>query len=91
MFELDENIITQDKFMKMSCGAQMLYIFMKIEAAGKIQYEFTQSCAKAYKIAPSSFDRYKKELIDNGFIEVYISGKSERQPNVYKFLEETND
>lgn len=31
VFELDENIITQDKFMKMSCGAQMLYIFMKIE------------------------------------------------------------
>lgn len=91
MFELDENIITQDKFMKMSCGAQMLYIFMKIEASGKIQYEFTQSCAKAYKIAPSSFDRYKKELIDNGYIEVYISGKSERQPNVYKFKEKNDD
>ena len=71
---------------KLKPGARYLYLCMTMEAGGKREFTFPASSAEKYHIPPSSFDRFKAELIDAGFIR--IKGEREADPgkNVYEFV-----
>lgn len=73
-----------NQFIKLSNGAKVVYLDMTMEAGGKRYFQFPQAAAKKYGIAPSSFWRYVKELLDAGMIKK-SSGKITREPNDYEF------
>lgn len=70
-------------FQELSSGAKHLYLCCAIESDGRSSFVFPQSTAKKYGIAPRSFRRYIKELIESGFILLENSGKKTRECNVY--------
>lgn len=72
------------EFQSLSAGAQITYIFMALEAGTSRKFIFTHTTAKKYGIASRSFDRYMKELVENGFI-TFSSGKNTRTPNEFEF------
>ena len=71
---------------KLKPGARYLYLCMTMEAGGKRELTFPASSAEKYHIPPSSFDRFKAELIDAGFIRIKESGRLTREKNVYEFV-----
>lgn len=66
-------------------GAKHLYQCMADESGGKRQFTFPASAAKKYGIPRNSFERYKQELIENGFVRVLYSGRLTREKSAYEF------
>ena len=73
------------KFKTLPAGAQMLYIDMVMEAGGKREFEFSLSSATKYGIAKGTFERNKKLLITNGFVECIENNAHRWQKNKYRF------
>lgn len=75
------------KVQSLSAGARWLYLSATLEAGGKRDFVFTHSAAKKYGIAPSSFDRYLRELKDGGFVEkVEDENMAQYAPSRYRFV-----
>ena len=83
--QVGNSLLLSEKFHKLSSGAQHLYFCMAMESGGKRDFLFPQASAKKYGIAPSSFDRYKKELLAAGCVHLKSSGRITREANEYCF------
>ncbi len=68
----------------LSPAAFKVYWFMRLESAGKREFEFPHVKYASYMSKPTFF-RVLKELQDSGFVDVVQRNKCVRQPNVYRF------
>ena len=81
---LTQDMLMSRQFIGLSGNAKSLYLYMKLWACGKIEFEYT--ITNAENVMPkSTFFRAKKELIDFGFIEIVKNGKFNKTKNIYKF------
>lgn len=69
---------------ELSANAFRLYIMMKSYASGNTEFEFPHRIYKNF-ICKQTFATARKELIDYGYIEPFISCKSVMRANTYKF------
>ena len=85
--QVGDTLLLSERFNHLSAGAQHLYLCMAMEAGGRSEFQFPQSAAAKYGIAPASFWRYVRELEEKHFLTVR-SYKNLRQPNHYQFCME---
>lgn len=78
------SLLLSEPFRHLTPGAQMTYICMTVQSAGKREFQFTNATARRYGLADKSFRRYVAELVKAGFITVN-SGRITREPNIYSF------
>lgn len=64
--QIGNSLLLSEQMGKLKPGARYLYLCMTMEAGGKREFTFPASSAEKYHIPPSSFDRFKAELIDAG-------------------------
>jgi len=83
--QVGNSLLLSKAFQELSYGAVFTYLCMAMESAGKIEYIFPRSAARKFGISDSSAERYIKELIRKGYITLKSSGRTVRQPNVYRF------
>lgn len=69
---------------KLSPAAFKIYIYMKIESGGKIEYTFPHNRYASYMSKPTFF-RVIRELETCGFIDVVKRNGNLRQSNIYRF------
>lgn len=81
---IGNSLLLSEAFQQLTPGAQMTYICMTVQSAGKREFQFTNATARRYGLADKSFRRYVSELVKAGFISVN-SGKITREPNIYSF------
>lgn len=74
-------------FLELTSNAKLLYMYMKDTYRGTNNFKYPQSFANNINMAPATFKRAKKELIDKGFIEIVEWGYSTRTENIYSFSE----
>lgn len=82
--QIGNSLLLSKSFQALSAGAQVLYLCMSMESAGRREFVFPRTAAKKYGIPPRSLLRYVAELTDAGFIDK-TSLKNLRQPNEYQF------
>ena len=68
--QVGNSLLLSKAFQALSAKAQILYLCMTMEAAGKPVVRFSHGAAKKYGIAGSTFDRTVKQLRDYGFVEL---------------------
>lgn len=69
--QLGNSLVLDERFSALSVGAKWLYVCMLLESGGKNEFPFSKGVARRkYKIAPSTYDRYRRELIEAGYIEL---------------------
>lgn len=75
------SLLKDTRFQKLTAVAQMCFICMLAESNGQSEFTFSRSAYKAYGISPTTFQRAKQQLIDNGFItaDVYHTRR-----NIYR-------
>lgn len=78
------SLLLSKDFQNLTAGAQMMYLCMAMESAGRKDFIFPQTAAKKYGFPPASMRRYIEELKKKGFITVQ-SMANLRQPNEYSF------
>lgn len=84
--QLGNSLLLSKSFQKLTAGAQILYICLTMEAAGKPAVKFSHGAAKKYGIAPTTFDRAIKQLCEAGFVEfVEDDNLYQFATNVYRF------
>ncbi len=88
--QIGNSLLLDSTFKSLSRGAQMLYLCMAMESGGKSAFKMSKGAAKRkYGYAPTSFDRYRKELESDGFIRVVESEtRGQYEANTYTFLAE---
>ncbi len=84
--QIYHNQLCNEKFMKMSLGAQMLYVYMLDYSNGGQETQFPHRFYKKLITTPT-FNKYISELENSGFVEVKESGKFNHRPNIYKFID----
>lgn len=84
--QVGNSLLLSKEFQSLHAGAAHLYLCMAMEAGGKREFTFPAASATKYGIALNSFDRFKKELINSGFIRIKDSGRTTREKNIYEFL-----
>ena len=78
------SLLLSDQFNALKPGARYMYLCMAMESGGRREFIFPLSSAKKYGISPSGLRRYSAELSTAGYLS-FISRKSLRAPNVYRF------
>lgn len=87
--QVGNSFLLNQSVQKLSAGARCLYLCMAMESGGGRDVTFPRKSAKKYGIAESSFDRYTKELCENGFLTRIISESRDRcVPAEYRFCME---
>lgn len=87
---LGNTLLYDPAFLQLSAKAKEVYIYMRIESAGK--KEFTLPHSKYIQFSKKdSFLRARDELEKAGFIEMVQSNGNLRKPNVYSFSERWKD
>lgn len=81
---IGNSLLLSESFQRLTPGAQMLFITMTLQSAGKREFQFPNATARRYGFADKSFRRYVAELAAAKFISVN-SGKLTREPNIYSF------
>ena len=69
---------------KLSSSAFKIYWYMRLESAGKREFEFPHRKYDSYMSKPTFF-KAVRELEDAGFIEVIQHNGIARMPNLYRF------
>lgn len=82
--QVGNSLLLSKRFQSLSAGARWLYLSMAMESGGRREFIFPLSSAKKYGISPSGLRRYSAELSTAGYLS-FISMKSLRAPNVYRF------
>ncbi len=83
---LGSTLLYSPAFLRLSANAKQVYLYMKIESAGK--REFIMPRQKQLRFTnKNSFIRAKDELEQAGFIETVQNNANLRKPNVYWFSE----
>lgn len=67
--QVGNSLLLSKEFQTLTSGARLLYLYMTMESGGKREFTFTHGTGKKYGVAPSSYDRYVKELQARKFIE----------------------
>ena len=88
--QIGNSLLLDSTFKSISRGAQMLYLCMAMESGDKSTFKMSKGAAKRkYGYAPTSFDRYRKELESDGFIRVVESEtRGQYEANTYTFSAE---
>ena len=81
---IGNSLLLSEAFQQLTPGAQVTYIIMTVQSAGRREFQFPSGTARRYGLAEKSFRRYVGELEKAGFITVN-SGKLTREPNIYTF------
>lgn len=76
--QVGNSLMLSSTFHELTLGARWLYFCMAMESGGKMEFVFTQSVAKKYRISPSSFKRNASDLVRRGFVERVRSPAQER-------------
>lgn len=71
-------------FNMISHSAVNVYMHMKLESKGHIEFEMPYSKYKKF-ISKQGFQDAKKELVNSGFIEIAQNNANLRKPNKYRF------
>jgi hypothetical protein len=83
---LGNSFLLSKQFNQLSYQAQIVYIHMMLESAGQKRFIFPK--IKYIPFIPHhTFLKAKKELIENGFIEIIQNNRNLRKPNQYSFTE----
>ena len=69
---------------QLSPSAFKIYWYMRLESAGKREFEFPYVKYRSYLSRPTFF-KVLEELQGKGFVDVVQRNKCVRQPNVYRF------
>ena len=84
---MGNSLLLSDYFHELTSGAQMLYLYMALEAGGKPTVAFSRSTAAKYGISKNPFARQVSELVAAGFIEVDHEGSyAQFKATVYRFV-----
>lgn len=85
--QIGNSLLLDSTFRSLSRGAQMLYLCMALESGGKSIFQLSKGAAKRkYGCAPTSFDRYRRELEVNGFVRIIESEtRGQYEANTYAF------
>lgn len=85
--QIGNSLLLDLTFKSLSRGAQMLYLCMALESGGKSTFQLSKGAAKRkYGCAPTSFDRYRRELEVNGFVRIIESEtRGQYEANTYAF------
>lgn len=67
--QVGNSLLLSKEFQTLTSGARLLYLCMTMESGGKREFTFTHGAGKKYGVAPSSYDRYVKDLQERKFIE----------------------
>lgn len=85
--QVGNSLFLSKAFQALSSSAQVLYLFMTMEAAGKSVVRFSHGAAKKYGIAGSTFDRAIKQLRDSGFVQLIEDDiMSQFSANEFRFV-----
>lgn len=87
--QIGNSLLLDPTFRSLSRGAQMLYLCMALESGGKSIFQLSKGAAKRkYGCAPTSFDRYRRELEVNGFVRIIESEtRGQYEANTYAFTD----
>lgn len=83
---LTKDMLMNKTFISLSYSARILYIYMKLWAAGREEVEYAWSVASQVLGSSATFNSSKKELIEKGFIKITRTCKCSRLPNRYQFI-----
>lgn len=75
-----------DAMRKLSPSAFKIYWYMRLESAGKREFEFPHAKYASYMSKPTFF-RCVRELEQAGFIQVVQHNKNLRIANLYRFVD----
>lgn len=81
---LTADMMTCKKFLKLPSSAKVLYMYMKLWACGKIEFQYAESLSSKY-MSNKTFYSARDKLVAEGFIEVIETNKFAHIPNKYKF------
>lgn len=72
--QVGNSLLMNKRFQSLSTGAKYLYFCMAMEAGTKNDFAFSKGTAtRKYGIAQTSFERYRRELENAGFISLLTS------------------
>ena len=77
--QVGNSLLLSEEYHRLTANAQVLYLCMAMEAAGKPAVKFSHSAAKKYGMAGTTFDRAVKQLREAGFIDLV------QDDNLYQF------
>lgn len=69
---------------ELSANAFRLYIMMKSYAKGEVEFKYPHRIYKNI-MSNQTFIEARKELIDKGYLEPFITKQFERKENIYRF------
>jgi hypothetical protein len=81
---LTNDMLISQNFMSLSNSAKVVYVYMKLWACGKDEFQYPKSLAEKY-MNGKTFLKAKDELIEKGFIDFVSGNKFAHIPNTYKF------
>lgn len=68
--QVGNSLLLSDAFQALNSSAQVLYLCLAMESGGKQRVRLSRGQAKKYGIAPATYSRGIKELIDAGFLVI---------------------
>ena len=82
---LTKSMLDSKAFKSLKYSYMILYIYMKLWACGKIEFDYAKSLGERI-LSPATVTKAIRELVDKGFIErVHFSNGGGHTPNTYKF------
>ena len=81
---LTADMMTNKNFLKLPNSSKVLYMYMKLWALGKEEFQYAESLSNKY-MSKATFYSARDKLIENGFIEIIETNKFAHIPNKYKF------
>lgn len=87
---LTADMMTNKKFLNLPSSSKVLYMYMKLWALGKEEFEYAESLSSKY-MSKMTFYSARDKLIENGFIDVVQTNKFAHIPNKYKFSSKWRD
>lgn len=88
--QVGNSLFLSKYFQALSPGAQMMYMYMTMEAGGDRTFDFTNATMAKYNIPLRTGRRYIEELYEHCFIDIDGAGAT-RTPNHYTFSFEWKD
>lgn len=84
--QIGNSLLLSPRFQDLNAAAKFLYLCMTMEAGGKSTVRFPHSAAKKFGVAPSTFERGVKELINAEFITLEPDDDhAQFKANTYRF------
>jgi len=84
--QVGNSLVMDQRFRSLTASAQMLYLCMCMESAGKQYVRFSRSIAAKYGFDKNTYSRRIKELRDTHFIDIDYAGTYYQfHPTQYRF------